>query len=197
VTPRAEHASRPKPGEIVNGDRAFSCSNGLKLVAGVVDGLGHGPRAEEAALLAVAAIEGAVGAPVEELVDRAHRALRGTRGAAVTIVTVDGDRLETGGVGNVALRVVTGTHVPFVPTPGIVGSQMRKLRIARVRIAEATRLALQSDGISSRVPSASFEVGSPEEVSRRIVLDHASPLDDATVLVLDLTPGDPRTVRLG
>jgi negative regulator of sigma-B (phosphoserine phosphatase) len=187
VTPIVAHASRPKPGEVANGDRAFFRADGARLVAGVVDGLGHGPRAEEAALRAVETIEANCSASIDELFELAHRALRGTRGAALTIVTVDDAELVTAGVGNVALRVVSGTPIPYVSTPGIVGGQMRGIRVARASVRETTRLVLHSDGISHRFASAPYEDGGTEEIAARILAENAGSLDDATVVVIDLT----------
>jgi negative regulator of sigma-B (phosphoserine phosphatase) len=190
VTPIAAHASRPKPGEVANGDRAFFFRvDDARHVAGVVDGLGHGPRAEEAALRAVETVEANAGAAIDDLFEIVHKALRGTRGAALTLITVEGDALAAGGVGNVALRVLHGpTTLGYVATPGIVGGQMRGVRVSRARLDAQTRIVVHSDGISSRFPSEPFGAPPLEVASARLLAEHAGSLDDATVLVLDITP---------
>jgi hypothetical protein len=185
VTPIAAYASRPKPGETANGDRAFVRSTAHRFVAGVVDGLGHGPMAEEAAERAVAAVTTAGDVSVAALFDAAHAALRGTRGAALTLVLVEGARVTAAGVGNVALRTVRGAPLPFIGTPGIVGGNMRSVRVAEAHAAP-TRFVLHSDGVSSRFASEPFADGSPADASERLLAELAGTLDDATVLVVDV-----------
>jgi hypothetical protein len=54
----------------------------------MADGLGHGPVAAEAAAEALKVFESARGSPAA-ILERAHPLMRGTRGAAVTLATVD------------------------------------------------------------------------------------------------------------
>ena len=60
-----------------------------RALFGVMDGLGHGPAAANAAIAAAEALRNARGERVEVLVQLCHRVLAGTRGAAMTLARVD------------------------------------------------------------------------------------------------------------
>src|SRR5690242_3053400 len=95
-------AGRALTGEGESGDRHVVAEHSSGVLIGVVDGLGHGPEAAEAALTAVEVLVHHVGQPIVTLVSLCHESLRKTRGAALSIASIDiaGD-LEWIGVGNV------------------------------------------------------------------------------------------------
>lgn len=179
-------ATRPAPHETANGDRAVHVVRADATVFGVIDGLGHGPKAEEAALGALAALESATKSDVVALFDTVHAAIRSTRGIAMTLVVVRGDACEAAGVGNVTLRARNVRGLSLAATPGIVGGQMRSLRVARGTLERGARLAIWSDGISSRLPIDDYASDAPAEVARRVLGTHGVGHDDATILVVDL-----------
>ncbi len=79
----------PKAGEEVCGDAfAVAAARACPPVV-VVDGLGHGLGAADAARLAVAAFESAPDLSPAAQVAAIHDALRGTRGAAVAVARID------------------------------------------------------------------------------------------------------------
>ncbi|MET0334111.1 MAG: ATP-binding protein, partial [Rhizobacter sp.] len=81
------------PGETVCGDAYAVQANGDKVRVIVADGLGHGPGAEEASQAAVKVFEAAAAdSPPSQVLERAHGALRITRGAAVALVHLDATR---------------------------------------------------------------------------------------------------------
>ena len=63
--------------------------DGTSALIGALDGLGHGAEAAEAASLGVDVLRAARAEPLDVLVQRCHRALSGTRGAAMTLVRID------------------------------------------------------------------------------------------------------------
>ena len=82
--------SRPRPGENVCGDRLLAVDvNGTGALIGVLDGLGHGAEAAEAANCGVEVLRNARSEPLDVLVQLCHRALSGTRGAAMTLARID------------------------------------------------------------------------------------------------------------
>lgn len=151
----------------------------------MIDGLGHGAPA---ALAAEAATRFLLASDevfdVEALMIGLGRVLRGTRGAAATLLARSGRRIRAVGVGNVSLRCI-GASFPFTNTPGVVGGAMRKLRVAEIELARAARFVVHSDGVSSR-----FEVPelAPEAAVARIFEGHAQSHDDASLLVVDYAP---------
>src|SRR5947209_14484365 len=101
--------ARPRPGEKVCGDRLIAIEvDGTSALIGALDGLGHGAEAAEAAGLGVDVLRAAAAEPLDVLLQRCHRALSGTRGAAMTLVRIDfrTDTLSWVGIGNVAAHLV-------------------------------------------------------------------------------------------
>src|SRR5437764_15254403 len=73
------------PGEAQSGDRHLVKPVGTGVLVAVVDGLGHGAEAATAAQAAVAALERhATESPIA-LIERCHRALKGTRGVVMSV----------------------------------------------------------------------------------------------------------------
>ncbi len=96
--------SAPHPGETVCGDHwAFGAGQAGRTVL-VVDGSGHGPEAARAARLATQIFGEHLDEDCERLVERLHRGLAQTRGAALAVARVDGGRnlVRFVGVGNIA-----------------------------------------------------------------------------------------------
>jgi phosphoserine phosphatase RsbX len=188
------HRSRPKVGEVANGDAVLvqRWPEADRLV--VIDGLGHGQAASDASRTAVTALE-AMGpeVQVDVLFDRLGRALRGGRGIALTLLERRGASLTAAGVGNVALRLTGSGTLPFISTPGILGGTVRRLRVAEGSVDGPLRAVLHSDGVSSRFQLESVSEGTPESVALRLMTEHAHDHDDASVLVVDFRPDAPPT----
>ncbi len=82
-------ATRIHPGEVVSGDLHVVAPFPGGVLVAVVDGLGHGPDAAEAARIAVAVLQDAAGQPATSLVERCHAALRRTRGVVLSVASLD------------------------------------------------------------------------------------------------------------
>lgn len=181
-----EHLILPKEGERVSGDAVFVHQTGDCGVFALIDALGHGDRAAEAAEVALAALgEAPLGSGVGAVVEHVHVRLRGTRGAAAMICVLRDDRLEGCGVGNVEL-ISAGTHVPWVPSPGILGASLRRMRVFEARVVPGDRLILFSDGVSPRIDLSQYKGVAAADVCRAVMTRHRRPHDDATVLIADI-----------
>jgi phosphoserine phosphatase RsbX len=183
------HLSRPKLGEVANGDAVVVQQWGAGDRFTVIDGLGHGQAACDAAQAAVSAL-GATEPDVDPdtLIEHLGRALRGSRGVALTLIERRGTDLAAAGVGNVALRLIGSGTLPFISTPGILGGTVRRLRVARGTVSGPLRVVLHTDGISSRFQLEPVSEGTPESVATRLMTEHAHDHDDASVLVVDFRP---------
>jgi negative regulator of sigma-B (phosphoserine phosphatase) len=187
VTATTAHISVPKIGERVNGDAIAIC-NGPddRLLLAVIDGLGHGPIAAEASSAAVAALKLAtLDQPVLALMQAVHTALRGTRGAAATICLLHGRKLQVCAVGNVMLTS-TVSNVPLVLSAGVLGMRVPKFRVCETELKKGTRLALYSDGISTRFRADETQSLSPQDACKQIFERYRKNEDDATILIADL-----------
>jgi anti-sigma regulatory factor (Ser/Thr protein kinase)/serine/threonine protein phosphatase PrpC len=181
--------SRPRPGEEMNGDAYYISEHGGETLLAVVDGLGHGRGAHEAARAAVETLEQWRGEPLNEVVLGVHDALRATRGAVMGAVVLAPAR-ETfayAGVGNVEVRVL-GASEPArpIPTNGTLGARLSQVRVWPHRWTEGTTLVIASDGISATWDTSSYPgitTRSTQLLAGVLLRDFARNSDDATVLV--------------
>jgi phosphoserine phosphatase RsbX len=184
---QAAHVCLPMPGEIQNGDAVLvrQSVSGDTILA-VIDGLGHGP---DAAVASRAAIESLSLMPFEtsvlDAMQELHRELRGTRGAAATVGIVRNFKLEICAVGNVAL-MCANCSVPLVLSAGVLGHQVAKFRIAACQLSSRARLALLSDGVSTRFRLEEYKHLEPLAACQEIMARYRRKEDDATVLIADV-----------
>ncbi|MCP3101808.1 serine/threonine-protein phosphatase [Myxococcus sp. K15C18031901] len=180
------HRSRPKEGEVENGDGVLVRREGPYTLIAVVDALGHGAPAAHSSAVAVGSLSQVLLATgVDLLMEAVHASLRHVRGAAAMLALFDGQVLHCAGVGNVELRS-QGTRVPVLPTPGILGQSYRSLRTVSTKMAPGDRLVVFSDGLSFRLDLESVRMQSPEEACALLLERYGRLTDDATVLVADV-----------
>lgn len=179
------HVSRPIVGERVNGDAVVMRDEAGTLLLAVIDGLGHGPIAAEAAQVAVTAL-GQLDhrQPLLDLMKTLHDRLRGTRGVAATLCAVTGDSLEACAVGNVQLSS-SNAAIPLVLSAGILGIRVAKYHVCQGKLRAGARIALFSDGISSRVSLDEVRKLAPEAACQHIFERFRKKEDDATILIAD------------
>lgn len=181
-------ATRNFPGETVCGDAWQVDWYGDICRIAVVDGLGHGPAAAAAAGRAIAVLTAHPELGPVEAIQACHRALVGTRGAAMSVVSIDPTamRLVFAGLGNVEAHLWLHRRLRLSADRGIVGSLLRTLHPVSFDLNPDWFLAIHSDGISSR-----FEAAPPRQripACLQTYADHvlqrwASPTDDATIVV--------------
>jgi phosphoserine phosphatase RsbX len=184
--------ARPRLGETVCGDRMIAVDvNGTGALVGVLDGLGHGAEAAEAANRGAEVLQEARAEPLETLVQRCHRALSGTRGAAMTLARIDfqADTLRWVGIGNVAADLVA-KHPAGVElrssarlVGGIVGYRIPEaLKPQEVPIRPGDLLVIASDGIiEGHLDDIDFSAPALT-IAEGILRNHGKDTDDALVL---------------
>jgi anti-sigma regulatory factor (Ser/Thr protein kinase) len=180
----------PYPGEIVCGDGFYVTQADGRALVLVVDGLGHGPLAAEAAEAAgrIFATYGGLG-PVE-LMQRMHDGLRPTRGAAAALAEVDARRgvVRFCGVGNIAATIVAdGATRSLVSHHGTLGHDVRRIADFQYPWTNESTLVMSSDGLVSnwtlsRYPGLADRAASL--LAGVLYRDCRRQRDDATVLVL-------------
>ena len=182
-------AQRCAAGEQVCGDDfAVVQEEGQSWLLAVIDGLGHGPEAHAAARAARSTIERSGGLGLAELVAAIGRDIKSLRGACVGLARVDlsARRVSCVIVGNVEIVGVGATPIRPLPSPGIVGREIRKLRLFESPIAAGERLVLYSDGISRRVELSAYAALNARQTADAVVRDFGANHDDATCLVADI-----------
>ncbi|MFD3450710.1 ATP-binding protein [Streptomyces sp. NPDC058691] len=136
--------------------RAAVAGPGQGVLVMSCDGLGHGPMAALASQAAVQAFRTGTARTPEQVMEQVHRALRGTRGAAVAVARLEPDgRVLFCGIGNItAALVTTTTRANLLSHPGIVGHQMHQLRTYEQHLPSHGALVMHSDGLSDRWTAA-------------------------------------------
>ena len=180
----------PIDGESVCGDGWVFHGGPERSALLVVDGLGHGPLAHEAATAAIATFRArAQRAPADLLAD-VHDGLRHTRGAAVAIVEILPNRrlVRFAGVGNIAASIVDAAGSrSMVSQFGTVGYRVGKLREQQYPWSPEAYVVLHSDGVKGgwaldRYPGLSR--CHPMVVAGVLWRDGVRGKDDATVVVI-------------
>ena len=178
------------PGETVSGDAwDLRLDGDGKAAVIVADGLGHGPVAAEAAAEALKAFGTLRGSPAAVL-ERAHPALRSTRGAAVSIVELDANAgtVVYAGAGNISGRMISGVEDrSLMSQHGTLGVAIRRLQDVTYPWPEHSIVVLHSDGLATRWNLK--DVGGllqcdPGVVAGWLLRDFTRGHDDVTVVVL-------------
>jgi hypothetical protein len=159
------------------------------LLLAVIDGLGHGEPAHEVAKVAEDWLAEHASPDLESTLRGLHEALRGSRGAAGTLVCLDAEtyRGTSLGIGNVALHILRSGNGRFPSADGILGQSFRTPRLNRFELGEDDMLLIYSDGVNTEFglddyPQARY-LGA-EAVARTVIRRYAQLLDDATCLAV-------------
>ncbi|MGK5500357.1 SpoIIE family protein phosphatase [Streptomyces sp. URMC 125] len=171
------------------GDACAVAETGDSLTALVVDGLGHGVSAAEAARSALRSFRTAPDRPLDDVLASLHRALRHTRGAAAGVLRLHSDRAEYCGIGNVRAVVLSGGEIGhrMAGQPGIVGWNVPTPRTRTVALGPGAGVVLHSDGIESRWshnPPTFLLRLPPPLLAAALAHRHRRIRDDATVLAV-------------
>ncbi|WP_040823162.1 SpoIIE family protein phosphatase [Nocardia jiangxiensis] len=184
-------AGRALPGQRVSGDRAVVLdAGGDSVLFAVLDGLGHGAAAADAADRAAQVLSDNRAEPLDVLALLCHRALAETRGAALTLALFDsGDRVHWLGVGNVESRIVAaapGTlavRATALLAAGIVGYRLPpNLQTQTVPVRAGDLLLMATDGIVSDFADTVDLSRPTSEITADILAGHSKDTDDALVL---------------
>lgn len=188
VTWSVEHI--PLPGQVVSGDSYVAeAFEGGTLIA-VIDGLGHGEKAHEAAQAAVNAIKPRVHERPSTIMDYVHRSIRHTRGAVISIASIQHDGTMTWlGVGNVTAVLMQQENGSLqnreylLVRGGIVGYRMPTLRPTTLKVNPGDTLIMISDGIRSSFTENLPLHQSPDQIAAYIMNESRRGTDDAIALV--------------
>jgi anti-sigma regulatory factor (Ser/Thr protein kinase) len=159
-----------------------------KLLAGLIDGLGHGEFAQQAANAAQQYIRNHYDLPLEKIFAGVGRACRGTRGVVMALARFDSPtRLMFASVGNVEARVCGPRRTLLMVQRGTLGLDERYTVVQEDIWDPASVLVLHSDGLSERWQCSDFP-GLVQEpagtIVRKLINNLEARDDDATVLVV-------------
>lgn len=177
--------SRPYKGLSICGDSFLIEEHNGTVVAAVIDGLGHGYESSVAAGRAVEVIREHIGLTVGEMLQRCHKELRVTRGAAVGILRIEeGGEGQFCGIGNIEVQALSGQAPSVFCLAGIVGHNLRASKVMPFTMKPGDIYCVMSDGVSTRGNLKACLPGTPATVARRIVESWGKDHDDATAVIL-------------
>lgn len=177
------------PGEQVCGDAWGVVIDRGRAVIGVVDGLGHGMFAAAAAAAAMTALASRADGSSLETLTAIHEAVRHTRGAAGTVVSIEprGTVITVAGVGNVSAAVIADGHIrQAVSLGGILGHEVRQFRQYQYPWPAGALLVMHSDGLVSHWSLDAYpglRQRHPALVAAVLYRDFQRGRDDVTVVV--------------
>lgn len=175
-------------GEIECGDAWCLKTNADGYSLLVVDGLGHGTFAAEAAHAAVNSFSGNPFAAPQDVMIRANALMSKTRGGAAACARVVGDRLSYSGVGNISGALVSlGKSQGLMSHNGTLGMHQRHTQQFEYQRDPGTMLVMHSDGVSARWDLKNrpdLLHCHPAVIAAVLYRNHARERDDATVVVV-------------
>ena len=180
----------PYPGELVCGDGAAWTQDPQRTTVMLVDGLGHGIGAAEAAEEAVATFQKHSSKEAGEILSYVHDALKKTRGAAVSVAEIHphAGALTYAGIGNISAAVIMGEKSrSLISHNGTAGHQVHRIQEFKVEWPSHSVLIMHSDGVNTRWDLSAY----PGLINRKPIIiagvllrDFRRERDDASVLVV-------------
>ena len=180
----------PYPGERICGDGWCCEQSAERTVAILIDGLGHGVGAADAAQEAVASFRRRASSSPAEILGYVHDALKKTRGAVAAVVEIrpSEGKLSYAGVGNISASLVsTGKSRSLISHNGTLGMTVQRIQEFQSSWTSDSVFIMHSDGLQTKWDLLSY----PGLISRHpalicgaLIRDHRRQHDDAGILVL-------------
>ncbi len=188
--------SVPKAGEDVSGD-AWSCAReGSRARLLIIDGLGHGMDAAEAARIAVHTFDSDLSLSPSDAMRSIHLALHATRGAVGAIAEIDAESrtVRYTGVGNISAAIVGRERERnLISHAGTLGQGFPRFQHFDYPWDDKAALVMHSDGLSRKWDINDY----PGLISRRPLIiagvlyrDFRRERDDAAVVVATQAGGN-------
>lgn len=175
--------------ENVSGDAWAMEQTATRTAVLLVDGLGHGVVAAEAARQAVRVFRANASDAPRGIVQALHEGLRSTRGAAVAVTEICPDRglVRFSGVGNISAAILTPDgRRHLVSHNGTAGLAARKIDEFSYRWPKDGVLVEHTDGLATHWDVARYPSlldRSPSLIAGVLYRDFSRGRDDVTVLV--------------
>ena len=180
----------PYPGERFCGDAWTYHQTSERTVILLVDGLGHGPQAAEAAQEAVEAFRKWVERRPNEILSRIHDALKKTRGAVAAVAEIwpHEKALTYAAVGNIASSIVTNQRSrSLVSHSGTLGVASPRIQEFKEQWGPDSIFIMHSDGLQTRWDLLSYSglvSRHPALIGAALFRDYRRHRDDASVVVV-------------
>ncbi len=170
-----------------SGDLVYIDDNANFLFFALIDGLGHGIYAHEAAKIAVEYLEDQDNYDLKDLLNELHEKLRGSRGIVISLCLLDkitGD-LSFSGIGNITTKIIGKQNTHFLSLDGIVGYHKPTPRIFRAKLNSGDIMLMYSDGIKehfdfSRTPNIKYNQANV--IADYLIDNYSKRNDDSSII---------------
>ena len=185
-------AHAPRAGENESGDRCVHWQAGQRALVAVIDGVGHGHEAAEAAAVAARVLEGHREESLGKLLKLCHEKLAATRGAAITLTLFDGGdgTLRWVGAGNVAAMLLHtepsgNTRMrELLVRSGVAGVSLPSTEVSSTTLARGDLVVLATDGLRPAFMDRVDRLARPQPLAERLLAEFGTQSDDALVVVV-------------
>jgi serine/threonine protein phosphatase PrpC len=174
----------------VNGDAFVIEHWDRSALVGVIDGLGHGQFAHQAAQAALQYVETHLHQPLKTIFQGVGRTCRATQGVVMALARIDWTlgKLTFASVGNVEARIL-GSQQPvnFIVRRGVIGLNAPDPVVTEHRWEPAHVLVLHSDGLKTHwrwEDFAHLQSAPASVVAQKLLQQLARDDDDVTVVVV-------------
>jgi phosphoserine phosphatase RsbX len=176
-------------GEARSGDLAVFAPSQRGALVAVIDGLGHGDAAADAAEAAGEVLRTHVEQSPQDLLELCHRQLRRTRGAVMTLAWFDLEAraMTWTGIGNVEARFVrvgNDRHPSPVVLGGVVGYNLPQARLGTIPLEPGDAVVLATDGVAADFSQSLASGVAAQKLAERVLERHAKGTDDALAAVV-------------
>jgi negative regulator of sigma-B (phosphoserine phosphatase) len=186
--------SRAKHGESESGDAFVLQGNGATLTAAVVDGCGSGPDAAAAARACIDQIVCTDADDLGTLFAACQQRLRGSRGAALAIATIDLSKqtltwAAVGEIDGVVIRTgqpAARNRASIRQVSGTIGFSCDPVRPVVLHLAAGDAILMITDGVRRTCLGTVPGGVSPAQLARTVVERHSRTPDDALALAMVL-----------
>lgn len=194
-------ATRPHPAQEKNGDAFVLERWDESVLVGVIDGVGHGPFAFQAAQAARLFVENHRDRPLDTVFAGVSRACRGTQGVVMALARFDwrAGRLTFASVGNIESHVFACPEkVNFIVQRGLIGLNAPNPVVTEHRWEPSQVMVLHSDGVLGRWRWEDYPElrdASAARAAQQLLRGLARDSDDATVVVVKGAPPPDERLR--
>jgi serine/threonine protein phosphatase PrpC len=161
-----------------------------KTVACIVDGLGHGLGAEEAAKAAIDYVSCHLQDSLPDLFTGCNTAIRESRGVAMAVAIIHHDKgnMTYSCIGNTRAVIIESNTRHISGDPGIVGGGFRNLLVESYSFNKGATVVWWSDGLDEFINFSRYRRhirDSAQNLAERIINDFNKGDDDASVMVVN------------
>ncbi len=179
-----------KKGNDISGDAYVVTLTSEGILIAIADGLGNGPEAAKSSHSIRHILREYKEESVYDLMHRCNNAMKGKRGAAVTLVKMSWKtkEVETSGVGNVRLYVRNpdGTMIYPLPEQGYLSGKPFRPRVERYTYESGAMFFIHSDGIIMKSPKKHLEQSYSAARLAMQLCDRVDRNDDATFVAAEM-----------